>query len=583
MRGTSSSRTKTTFVMLAAVALVLPICFSLLTSELPDGHDTSEYVVRQVEFHRNITEGNLFPQWAPDLVLGAGEPLFEFNPPMIYYIAEFWYLVGFNLILAMNLACVALAVASAIGMFLLGRLYFGTWGGWLAAAAFLYAPYFSVNLYVRGALAEFAAFPFYTFALYGFGAYAQRRKGGYLVLGAIAYAGVLFSHNAAALFFTPLLLAFMLLTARMSRSWSVLANQAFGWLLGLGLGACVWLPSLAERKYVSLDRLLRGYLRYSNHFVSPLQLLYSPWGYGLSGSGHQDGPSFALGWSHLLLAALVSAVAAKYRKSANWAWLCFFAAATAVFCFMMTTFSQWIWDRISLLQYVEFPWRMLGPVCVCIAMLIAPLGQLVQVLPRWRNGICAGALALLIVPNIWHNQPKSYAAVNLSELTPARISATGVEPTTAYEYLPQWVRRPIYNPQGFLIVAGDAEMQITGRAVTSWTGNVRATQPSVAELSINWFPGWTVFLDHQKVTAGPADSTGLIRFEIPPGTYRFEVMWKRTAARWLAQCISWISFLTLALIGGFGLRRHQTRSKGILLSKATRVGSKAAASSSART
>jgi hypothetical protein len=46
------------------------------------------------------------------------------------------------------------------GMFLLARLYFGDAGGWLGAAAYLYAPYFAVDLYVRSAMEEFAAFPF---------------------------------------------------------------------------------------------------------------------------------------------------------------------------------------------------------------------------------------------------------------------------------------------------------------------------------------------------------------------------------------------------------------------------------------
>lgn len=540
---------------LAFVVLVLPVCYSLLTPYVPDGHDTLEYLPRQVEFDRNIRAGIWFPQWAPDLVRGAGEPLFEFNPPMIYYLAEFWHLLGLGFVPAINLACVVLVVASAVGMFLLGRLYFGSRGGWLAAAAFLYAPYFAVNLYVRGALAEFAAFPFYAFALYGFGAYAKRKKIGYLLLGALAYAGVLFSHNGAALFFTPLLLAFFALIAY--EDWRRLRSGVFGWLLGLGLGACVWLPSLAERKYVLLERLLEGYLRYSNHFVYWHQFVSGVWGYGKSVPGDQDTLSFSLGWSHVVLVLLAFALAVLYRKTATWRWLWFFAGATLVYCFLMTSESERIWDRVSLLQFLEFPWRLLGVACLCVALLVAALAPLLDALPRGRNVAFAAALALLIVPNFRHNRPVQYRAENLAQWSSTRISERGIEATTAFEYVPRWVKAwPIYNPQGYSIVSGDGEVQMTTRRVTAWGADVHASQPMTLDLAVTWYPGWTVQVDGERVQAGPADPTGLIRVEVPSGTHHVDAAFKRTWPRWLGQAISWVSLVTLLLLAAIELRRN---------------------------
>jgi len=166
-----------------------------------------------VEFHENIRHGILLPRWAPDLSHGTGQPLFLYNPPLFYYLAEVWHLLGFDLVTAINLACVVIVLASAAGMFLLAELYFGELGGWLAAAAYLYAPYFSVDLYVRSALAEFAAFPFFAFTLYGLGAYAKTRATKYLKIAAAAFAGILLCHNPAALLFGPLLGAFMIFTA----------------------------------------------------------------------------------------------------------------------------------------------------------------------------------------------------------------------------------------------------------------------------------------------------------------------------------------------------------------------------------
>ena len=73
---------------------------------------------------------------------------------------------------------------------------------------------------------------------------------------------------------------------------------------------------------------------------------------------------------------------------------------------LMLQDAIWLWDRLPLLQYVEFPWRLLGPAAVCVALMVAALGPFLASLERWRTAAFTAALALLIVPNLAHNQPK---------------------------------------------------------------------------------------------------------------------------------------------------------------------------------
>src|SRR2546423_616754 len=75
-----------------------------------------------------------------------------------------------------------------------------------------------------------------------------------------------------------------------------------------------------------------------------------------------DGMSFALGWSHLLLAIVVWILIARNRKLGDRAWLMFFGAAAVVLCVLMLHNARWIWDHVSLLQNVWYPWRLLGAV-----------------------------------------------------------------------------------------------------------------------------------------------------------------------------------------------------------------------------
>src|SRR5439155_18297187 len=137
-----------------------PVCFPLFTSQLPAGHDAFGYHPRIVEFHGNIRNGIFLPRWAPDLEAGGGQPLFMFSPPLLYYVAEVWHLLGFDIIVSMNLTAVTAIVALACSMFLFADYQFGRRAGWLATAAYLYAPYFNVDIVSRHAFFELTTFPF---------------------------------------------------------------------------------------------------------------------------------------------------------------------------------------------------------------------------------------------------------------------------------------------------------------------------------------------------------------------------------------------------------------------------------------
>jgi len=537
-------------IVLGLLLLAAPVCIPLFTSSVLWGHDGFVYFPRLVEVDQNIAHGVLLPRWAPDLGRGTGQPLFLFNPPLIYYLGEFWHLFRFDFVTAMNLACVLVVLLSAASMFLLARLYFGELGGWLGAAAYLYAPYFAVDLYVRSALAEFSAFPFAALAFYGFGAYARHGKRRHWLLGVGAYAGLILCHFPAALLFTPLVLAFLGLTAWMERSWTILLRQALGWVLGLGLSAFIWIPALALRPYASLNRQAEGPLRYSNHFVYLHQLFDSPWGSGpVQAPG--DGMAFSLGWS-LLLAAAVWLWLSLKPKLGDRRLARFFGIAGVVLCLLTLRETMWLWDRVALLQTVEFPWRLLGPVTLCFAMVVAQLGKLLESVPRWRAAGLAAAMALLIVPNLSHLHTRQAVDVDLYYWTPEQLSIRGFESTTMSEVTPKWmVGLPEYKPVAAQVLVGDAQIQSPERAPLFWTSKVTAKVPSTVEMTTAWFPGWEARVDGQLVDAGPGTPSGLTTFQVPAGEHTVQVSYGRTTAEKVAAGVSVASLvliLALALV-----------------------------------
>jgi len=359
----------------------------------------------------------------------------------------------------------------------------------------------------------------------------------------------------AALLFTPLLLGFLGITAWMEKSWTVLWKQACGFLLGLGLSAFLWVPALTERQFASIDRAIQGIFRYSNHLVYLQQLFYAPWGYGLSVPGAGDGMSFSLGWSHLILVAVVWIWISRKPQLADRRLLRFFGASAILLCGLMLQDALWFWEQVPLLQNVNLPWRLLGPVSVCVAMVAAALGRLLGATPRWRVAGMVAAMALLIVPNLSHLHPKQSVDVDLSLWTPQQLSLRGFETTTMAEVTPRWITGlPAFTPLAATVLSGDARIERPGRTPFQWSSPVYEKSTSAIEMQTAWFPGWEVRVDGRPVPAGPGPLSGLITFQVPPGEHVVNVDYGRTAAEKAAAGISIAALLVGIWIGTASLR-----------------------------
>src|SRR5262249_14333968 len=522
------------------LALSLPVCIPLLTSQLVSGHDAFSYAPRLVEFHENIHNGVLLPRWAPDLGNGGGQPLFLFTPPLIYYLAEIWYLLGCQTTTAYNLACVAIIVASAVFMRLLGQLYFGRAGGWLAAAAYIYSPYFHVDLYVRQAFAEFSALPFYPLTLYCFRRVAPDPAPRVLLLGAIGLACVFLAHIAAALLFAPILLAFIVYNAWSGRSLKLMLQLFGGAVLGVALSAFVWLPILMEMKDVHIDRFIEGYLKYSNHMVYVQQFFSTTWGFGLSLPGYGDGMSFSLGWPHVLMLVAAVAIWVKQQSERRGPVYLFTLLAVA-YCFLMTPAALWLWERVSILQPVEFPWRLLGPVSVCVAMIVASLGNRMT-----RGTALTLAMGSLIAMNLGHIGAERYYRLDAAASVPDQIARRGVSATTREEDEPRTFHiRPPHQVGKLSAVSGDAKVYLLVRKPTFWTAAVNSSQESVLQANLFYFPGWTATVDGNETPIHVSPNTGEIQAHVPTGAHRLNLEFRRTAPRLCGEIISAVALVVL--------------------------------------
>lgn len=531
-------------VTLLALLAGLPV----FQFKVMSGHDALEYLPRSIEFQRALSAGQLLPRWAPDLGGGYGQPFFSFNPPVFYYATTAVHALGFSFVAAQDLAIFALAWLAGVGMYALAADPYGPRGGLVAATAYLFAPYFLVALYVRAAMADFAAFAFIPPAIWGVYRFGQGGRAVFAVVGALGVALLLLSSNTVTLIACPALALLAVWQAYAGRSWAALLRGMGCLLLGLGLSAFFWLPALVERDFVHTARLLEGYLSYRNHFVYPGQLIYSPWGYGLSLAGPVDGMSFEIGYVQLGLAVVAAAILWRFRgrRGRPIQLLSFGLALLVGAAFFASTLSQFLWDALPLLEYLEFPWRFLSLAAVGAALVCgSPFLLIGARRPRLANGLAAGLIAALLLTNFARARPETFHDVVDADYSPRAIASRWISVTTAEEYEPVWVvnRPQTAAAEPLTFIAGAGRASVISLSPTSREFQVSATQPARLRMNTFYFPGWALDVDGRAAAIEYANPQGMIEFLLAPGSHLVHARFGDTLIRRWSTILSLVTLL----------------------------------------
>lgn len=525
-------------VVLSAVVALHP----LVRGRLIGGHDAASYPARVVEMGRILSDGQFPPMWAPDLSAGHGQPLFEFNPPLLYWVALPLRAIGLGLTDSLQLGLLVLFLAGSVAMYKTARLLsaprYAALGG---AIAWLFAPYVSLDLFVRSAFAESAAVAMAPVALWALLAAIQQPGAGRIACASVAIALVLLAHSAVALLLVPGLAAIALVYARRRGIRSLMAGLG-AIAAALGLSAFFWIPSLADISNLHASRLLENGFEWQTHILSPLQLLWGNWGYGVSVAGPGDGMSFNVGPVHIVLAVagLLTLIHATGDPRRNVAIV--FAALALLGGFLAIEWSAPIWRRAHLLHHLIYPWRSLF-----LPALFLPL---LAIFEFERLGKTPAILltGVLVALNLSHTEPQQYLSYDEEYYAPASIAAQGLNTTTHEEFEPRWSdQRPPYAASPLQGITGPIQVRELMRRSTRQEYSVYAQNDTRLESSISYYPGWTVYLDGKPVPLSPAPAKGTIQFEIPRGEHRVVMELLLTPVRRLSLLVSLATSVFLAL------------------------------------
>ena len=323
-------------------------------------HHDDLQVMRIFEMRKCIEDFQIPCRWVPDMGFGNGFPLFNYYGVFPYYIGAILSF-AFGFIGAAKSLFFIVLLMGGITMYLLGEKIGGKWVGLTSGILYLFAPYRSLDAYVRGAISESFALAIIPLVFY-FGLRLAKEKTSVNFIGLAISTGIfLITHNIMTMFFIPLLLLFIIYVKIFlhPKSFAVLILSI---ILGFGMSAFFLLPAFLEKNLVQTDNLTRFDLDFRVHFVTVRQLfLDRSWGYGASVLGSGDGVSFQIGWPHWGLVLLSLPLFFFLRKDKKI--LVLYLGILTIFLFsvfMTHNKSAFIWEKIGLLRYTQFPWRFLS-------------------------------------------------------------------------------------------------------------------------------------------------------------------------------------------------------------------------------
>jgi len=521
-------------ILFALTILSLIPFWQWFSPQIPLTHDILSHIYRLANFSPSLFQGNLIPRWAGNLNLGYGHPVLMFLYPLSGYLGSIFTIFKLSFLNSVKLTFFITAPLSAWGMYLLIKQFTqNKKAAFLASLFYIFAPYHLVNLNVRAAIGEvlaLAVFPWLFLAI-------KRQK---ICLIAVLTALLILAHNATAIL-GFIFLGFYLV-AKLKQP-KFISQTIFALALGLGLSAFFWLPALVEGKY-TLRQQLTNTATYVSNYPTFQELIYSPWGFGLSShQGQAAGFSLQIGYLHWI-AALIATIFC-FRKTKHRSLLIAASASFWLSLFLMQPISRPLIDKLPLVKNFQFPWRFLNLVVIATSI---QAGILAVYLNKKQIFFISIILVILSLPG-WrikgHYQlpTDNQAFAQLPDYSPALEFTT---PTTdTGESSPIWsIRWQEQWPKGRVeVIDGEAEVEINTWEFEYHRYQVNArTKTRILDNTL-YFPGWKIFIDQQELPLEAVyfqdpNHRGLINFPVPAGDHQIEVKFSNTRLRQISEIIS---------------------------------------------
>lgn len=539
---------------LLSLSLLWPLFYAPYFSHQDDLH-----LIRLYEMNKCVADKQIPCRWVPDMGGLYGYPLFNYYGPLPYYIGEFIYLLTSNLIFSAKMLFAIGFLGSYIFMYLCARKLWGNLGGLISGVFYSFAPYHALDFYVRGDMGELWALMFFPAIIWSL---LRLKKNPQIknVLVLSFFVGCLVAtHNLSAMIFMPfagiLFLYFFLRDRKNVTSKKFFVMGAIAFVFGILLSAFYWLPALLEKQFAHLETLVEGYFSVTEHFKGLKKLFIDRfWGYGSSQRDYPGGPvdglSYQIGIVHILgWAASLFAAGKLWKSKRAISYIVILLSVFAGFAiFMINPRSDFLYQIISPLQFLQFPWRFLMLVIFFISFLVGVLGS-EYFENKWKGLFILLLLIGVVAANFSYFKPEKFIYENDQEAMSGANWDRQIK-RSIFDYLPIYAHEPPASlaDKRYEILTGTTQITDFKEGTNWFSFNAKTQTHSIVRISQYYFPNWTIKVDGNLVKVESNNNLGLMTIILGVGNHMVDARLHDTPIRSLANFISFVSMLGFLLL-----------------------------------
>lgn len=506
----------------------------------PQTFDQWAHLFTIKQFYLNIREGNIPVSWV-DRVANYGYPLGQINQQLSNYFGALFFAFTQNIFLSYNLVALMGSIITLFFFYRFLRFYVNIIPAFVGTFLLNFAPYRILNIYVRGDLPEFIAPAFIAIILCCLTYWLKQNNPKYWLFLIISITGLALTHPIIVLVSFPLFFIYTLLLLSQTKKKRIKILQLLtAGLIGLGIASYYLLPLVGEIKYFYFGH--HPNKTTSFEFLRPNQFNHEQWLFSEANSPGVRENRLQFGLIEFTILIIVSLfflyqfLIKRNRDDLKIVISIYFVLLINIF--LSTQISYLIWNNLTWLQKIQYPWRFLTSMQLLVPILLA------FTINKLKNPKLMATIIILIICVI--RFPQLYGKNYVSF------------PQTRYNFLSINMHNTIMNTiwsgntldypikdRKYDIIEGEGEIIDTEVKPTKRLYKIRADSLIRMIDYTFYFPGWKLFIDNKEYPIEFQDPNyrGVITYQVPQGTHLVELVYTDTKIRLLAKFISIFSLL----------------------------------------
>lgn len=507
------------------------------------------------QFYLATKDGD-FPVVWTDGVANYGMPVGIITPPLPTYIGIVFNFFVHNPEISYNLLGLFAVMISGIFFYFFLRLYFIPEIAFFGVLLLTLSPFRIIDLYIRGDLAEILSGAMLSTILISIYKIVKQKNLNWFFVLSFSIFLLAIIHPMTLVTYSFLYIPYFLFIVFQNNKSFNLKNLIstlnirfyliffLAALIGVGMASFYTLPLSLELKYFiegEYKSLLHGgYLSLSNYF-DPSWYYFTQWEIFTRGHFIKIGIPEILAVFLGTMLVIKKLIFAKKNEKA----ITFFdltVVVALIVLFFTTPFSQIFYDNISILNKIEFPWRMLSVFIFLPPIIICFLFQKINNKTMLLAGIFL--ICFFRFPQVYG---KNYTQYPLSYYLKTTSNLYAVIFNTVWMGKPE--DYPIEkNKIGIISGKGKILSQSVSNSKRFYLVDA-ATTLGLVDYTF-YFPGWNVYVDNIKTPIEFQDQNyrGVITYNVPKGVHKVSVIFEDTVVRRLSKILAiFFSIIFLSL------------------------------------